>query len=85
MFIRWMFDCCRIPGQQGLDWSVTSAKEGDDGSSGHVIVFRKGRAWKLDTWKDRRLLSLTELEQCVIDIFYEPILSHIEQTTQVYL
>lgn len=60
-----MFDCCRIPGQQGLDWSVTYAKQGDDGSSGHVIVIRKGRFWKLDAWQAGRLLSVDELEKCV--------------------
>ena len=60
---RWMFDCCRIPGQQGLDWSVTYAKQGDEGSSGHVIVLRKGRVWKLEAWQNGRLLSVDELER----------------------
>lgn len=78
MFTRWMFDCCRIPGQQGLDWSVTAAKEGDDGSSGHVIVLRKGRVWKLDTWKDGRSLSVAELEQCVINLLHVSFLLRIE-------
>ena len=62
---RWMFDCCCIPGQNELDWSVTYAKEGDRGTSGHVIVLRKGRVWKLDAWQDGRLLSVAELEQYV--------------------
>ena len=62
---RWMFDCCRIPGQNELDWSVTYAKAGDRGTSGHVIVLRKGRVWKLDAWQDGRLLSVAELEQYV--------------------
>ncbi len=60
---RWMFDCCRIPGQEGLDWSVSYAKEGDDGRSGHVVVLRKGRVWKIDAWQNGRLLSLAELEK----------------------
>lgn len=60
---RWMFDCCRIPGQEGLDWSVSYAKEGDDGRSGHVVVLRKGRVWKIDVWQNGRLLSLSELEK----------------------
>ncbi|CAL1714125.1 unnamed protein product [Somion occarium] len=60
---RWMFDCCRIPGQQGADWSVSYAKDGDRGDSGHIIVLRKGRVWKLDPWQNGRLLSLAELQR----------------------
>ena len=66
---RWMFDCCRIPGQEGLDWSVTYAKEGDTGNSGHIVVLRKGRVWKLDAWQNGRLLSVAELEKCVVSAF----------------
>lgn len=62
---RWMFDCCRIPGQQGLDWSVSYAKPGDDGTSGHIVVFRKGRIWRLDPWQNGRLLSIQELEELI--------------------
>ncbi|KAI0681943.1 carnitine acetyl transferase [Cytidiella melzeri] len=60
---RWMFDCCRIPGQEGLDWSVSYAKEGDVGTSGHVVVLRKGRVWRINTWQDGHLLSTAELER----------------------
>ncbi|GJE93891.1 choline/carnitine O-acyltransferase [Phanerochaete sordida] len=60
---RWMFDCCRIPGQEGLDWSHSYAKPGDDGTSGHIVVFRKGRVWRLDPWQNGRLLSIEELQQ----------------------
>lgn len=60
-----MFDCCRIPGQEKLDWSLSYAKPGDDGSSGHIVVFRKGRVYKLDPWQNGRLLSVSEIEQCV--------------------
>lgn len=60
---RWMFDCCRIPGQEKLDWSVSYAKPGDDGTSGHIVVFRKGRVYKLDPWQNRRLLSVAEIEE----------------------
>ncbi|PSR72459.1 hypothetical protein PHLCEN_2v11673 [Hermanssonia centrifuga] len=62
---RWMFDCCRIPGLGGLDWSVTYAKPGDEGTSGHVVVLRKGRFWKLEPWIDGRLLSVPELEKYI--------------------
>ncbi len=62
---RWMFDCCRIPGLGGFDWSVTYAKPGDEGTSGHVVVLRKGRFWKLEPWIDGRLLSVPELEKYI--------------------
>ena len=60
---RWMFDACRVPGLQGLDWGVSHAKEGSLGDSGHVVILRRGRAWKLEAWKDGRLLSTAELER----------------------
>ena len=60
-----MFDCCRIPGQEGLDWGVSFAKEGDDGTSGHIVVFRRGQVWRVDPWQNGRLLSVAELERYV--------------------
>ena len=60
---RWMFDCCRVPGTGGKDWSVTYAKEGDAGDSGHVVVIRKGRFWKLNPFNDGKLLSSQDLER----------------------
>jgi carnitine O-acetyltransferase len=60
-----MFDCCRIPGPHGLDWSISYAKEGDLGDSGHIIVFRKNRVWKVETVKDGRLLSTHEIERYI--------------------
>lgn len=60
-----MFDCCRIPGPQGLDWSISHVKEGDQGDSGHIIVFRKNRVWKVDVTKDGRILSTHEIEKYV--------------------
>ncbi|KAG8985626.1 Carnitine O-acetyltransferase mitochondrial, partial [Tulasnella sp. 427] len=59
---RWMFDCCRIPGLEGADWSVTGAKSTDTGDEGHIIVLRRNRPWKLEVSKDGRLLSVGELE-----------------------
>lgn len=61
-----MFDCCRIPGPEGFDWSVTYAKEGELGDMGHIVVFRKNRAWKLDLAQDGRILSTGEIEKWVI-------------------
>ncbi|TFK85669.1 carnitine acetyl transferase [Polyporus arcularius HHB13444] len=72
---RWMFDCCRIPGA-GLDWSVSHAKEGDRGQSGHVVVLHRGRVWKIEPWQDGRLLSLNELQRHIQHIY--------DNTTQDY-
>ncbi|KAF7309011.1 Carnitine acetyl transferase [Mycena kentingensis (nom. inval.)] len=66
---RWMFDCCRVPGP-GLDWSVSYAQPGDQGDSGHIIVFRHNRPWKVDLAENGRLLSVSELTrqiQYVVD------------------
>lgn len=60
---RWMFDCCRVPGLGGKDFSVTAAKPGDTGDSGTVVFIRKGRVWKVDGGVDGRLLSTAELEK----------------------
>lgn len=60
---RWMFDCCRIPGPEGLDWSVSHAKEGDLGDWTHIVVFWKNRAWKVDVALAGRILGTQEIEQ----------------------
>jgi carnitine O-acetyltransferase len=60
-----MFDCCRIPGPQGLDWSVSYAKEGDLGDSGHITVFRRNRLWKVEAMRDGKILSFDDFEKCV--------------------
>jgi len=60
---RFMFDCCRIPGREGSDWAVSYAKEGEQGDTGHIVVLRKGRVWKLGAWQNSRLLSVEELEK----------------------
>ncbi|KAH8832947.1 acyltransferase ChoActase/COT/CPT [Flagelloscypha sp. PMI_526] len=66
---RWMFDCCRIPGLEGLDWAVSHSKETDDGASGHIIFIRKNRLWKVDASKDGRLLSTSELVSQIQHIY----------------
>jgi len=60
---RWMFDCCRVPGPQGLDWSVTYAKPGDTGDSGHIIVTRNNRFWRVEASDNGRILSTAEFEK----------------------
>ncbi|TDL30189.1 carnitine acetyl transferase [Rickenella mellea] len=60
---RWMFDCCRIPGLEGLDWSVSHAKEEDKGDAGHVVAIRRGRIWKVEIAKDGKLLGTADLER----------------------
>ncbi|KAF6761479.1 carnitine acetyl transferase [Ephemerocybe angulata] len=54
---RWMFDCCRVPGPDGLDWSVSHAKPNENGDSGHIIVIRKNRVWRIDATRDGKILS----------------------------
>ncbi|EPQ56572.1 acyltransferase ChoActase/COT/CPT [Gloeophyllum trabeum ATCC 11539] len=73
---RWMFDCCRVPGADGLDWSVSYAKEGDTGDTGHVVVLRRGRVWRLDAAQNGRILSTGELERQFQHIY--------DQTTEEY-
>jgi carnitine O-acetyltransferase len=54
-----MFDCCRVPGPEGLDWSVSYAKPGELGDSGHIIVIRKNGVWKIDACKDGKILPFS--------------------------
>lgn len=61
-----MFDCCRVPGPQGLDWSVSYAKQDDSGDSGHIVVFRKNRVWKVDVTNNGQILSTNDIEKYVI-------------------
>ncbi|OSX64457.1 hypothetical protein POSPLADRAFT_1055072 [Postia placenta MAD-698-R-SB12] len=65
---RWMFDCCRVPGQPA-DWSVSYAVEGDHGIGGHVVVLRRGRVWKLHPWAGDRLLSVSEIQRQIEHIY----------------
>ena len=46
-----------------MDWSVTYAKEGDIGNSGHIVMVRKNRFWKVDMTEKGRLLSTEEIEK----------------------
>ncbi|KAF8063187.1 carnitine acetyl transferase [Lyophyllum atratum] len=66
---RWMFECCRVPGPEGLDWGVSYAKDGDLGDSGHIIVFRNNRVWKLEAAQRGRILSTMEFERQVQYIY----------------
>lgn len=58
---RWMFDCSRIPGLEGADWSISHAHQ----NPSHIVVLRKGRVWKLDVWHEGKLLSVADLEKYV--------------------
>lgn len=58
-----MFDCSRVPGVDGCDWSVSHAKQGDTGNSGHVVVMRQGRFWKVDLALEGKLIGTAELER----------------------
>lgn len=65
---RWMFDCCRIPGLHGLDWSVShTGSKADD--LGHIIIVRRNRFWKLKGIINGRILSMTELEKQIQYIY----------------
>ncbi|KAK2463609.1 hypothetical protein APHAL10511_004360 [Amanita phalloides] len=66
---RWMFDGCRVPGPQGLDWSVTYAQPGESGDSGHIIVIRNNRFWKMNATDNGRILSTSEFETQVEYIY----------------
>ena len=37
-----MFDCCRVPGLSGMDWSVSYSVPENRGIYGHIVVLRKG-------------------------------------------
>jgi len=57
-----MFDSCRIPGLQGLDWNVSHAGASAE-YLGHIIVMRRNRFWMIKGIVDGRILSMTELEK----------------------
>jgi carnitine O-acetyltransferase len=60
---RWMFDCCRIPGKDGKDFSISHAKEGDNGDTGHIVVFRNNRPWLIEAARDGQILGTEEFER----------------------
>ncbi|KAF8202380.1 carnitine acetyl transferase [Pholiota molesta] len=66
---RWMFDCCRVPAE-GLDYSISYAKQGDSGDlDTHIVVIRKNRVWKLDAIRNGKILSTQELERQIQYIY----------------
>ncbi|KAG0709305.1 acyltransferase ChoActase/COT/CPT [Suillus ampliporus] len=65
---RWMFDCCRIPGLEGLDWSTSHTGANAD-ELGHIIIVRKNRFWKLKGIVNGRILSMSELEKQIQHIY----------------
>jgi len=57
-----MFDCCRLPAE-GLDWSISYAKEGETGNTGHIVIIRNNRFYRVDVARDGRILSTDEIEK----------------------
>ncbi|KAH7890779.1 acyltransferase ChoActase/COT/CPT [Phlebopus sp. FC_14] len=67
---RWMFDCSRVPGSAGIDWSVSHAANPNPDDLGHIIVVRKNRFWKLKAEVGGRVLGMEELIrqfQCIYE------------------
>jgi carnitine O-acetyltransferase len=59
---RWMFDCCRVPGPQGVDWSVSYAgSPKPEADLGHIIVVRKNRFWKVKAEVDGKVAGMDVL------------------------
>jgi len=71
---RWMFDCCRVPGSQGLDWSVSYTGKRDEDQ--HIVVIRRNRMYKVNVVEKGRILSIDEIEWQIQSIY--------DQTTQDY-
>lgn len=60
-----MFDCCRVPGTQGVDWSVSyAAGPNPHGDLGHVIVIRKNRFWKIKAEVGGTVAGMGDLIRC---------------------
>jgi len=68
---RWMFDNCRVPGKDGLDFSTSYATESPAGNgTGHIIVLRKNRVWKIQAVaEDGSILSTEDIKK-QIDYIY---------------
>ncbi|KIY51868.1 acyltransferase ChoActase/COT/CPT [Fistulina hepatica ATCC 64428] len=65
---RWMFDCCRVPGTEGLDWGVSHANR-DQGDDGHIIVIRRNRVWKVPAAHNGHILSTSDFERQLAHIY----------------
>ncbi|KAF7982583.1 hypothetical protein HWV62_27591 [Athelia sp. TMB] len=64
---RWMFDCARVPGPAGVDWSVTHARPYSEGEHDpHIIVFRGNVPWKVHA------SSYADLERAMQHIYAHP-------------
>jgi len=57
-----MFDCCRVPGTQSVDWSVSYAGSPNPHNDlGHIIVMRKNRFWKIKAEVGGNVLGMGSL------------------------
>ncbi|KAF8693090.1 carnitine choline acetyltransferase family, partial [Rhizoctonia solani] len=77
LYSSWMFDCCRVPGTDGKDFSVSFAQAGDTGDSGHVVLIRNGRLWRVDASAPGGGLLGTDELQKQFDYIYQ----HSEEPT----
>ena len=58
----WMFDCCRVPGTQGVDWVVSDAGSPNPHDDlGHVIAIRKNRFWKIKAQVGNKVVGMCDL------------------------
>ena len=58
----WMFDCCRVPGLEGVDWSASYAgSPNPDVDLGHVVVIRKNRFWKIKVQVEDKITGMGDL------------------------
>lgn len=70
-----MFDCCRVPGTQSVDWSVSYAGSPNPHNDlGHIIVMRKNRFWKIKAEIEGKVLGMSNLIGC--GLFFRD--SHVE-------
>lgn len=57
-----MFDCSRVPGPEGIDWSVSYAGSPNPTSDlGHIIVVRKNRFWKVKAEANGKVIGMGDL------------------------
>lgn len=60
-----MFDCCRVPDAQGIDWSVSyAASPNPHDDLGHVIVMRRNRFWKIKAEVGGKVVGMGNLIRC---------------------
>ena len=57
-----MFDSCRVPGTQGVDWVVSDAGSPNPHDDlGHVIAIRRNRFWKIKAQVRGKVVGMGDL------------------------